>query len=107
MLVSGTNYNRRQKYKKGYVHCLTAIISIGGFQQGYDIGIMSGAQLFLKDTWPSITTEQKEFAVSLALLGAVFGTLIAGPLADKYGRKPVIIASCILYTVGALIVACA
>ena len=68
---------------------------------------MSGAQLYLGTTFHGITTHQKELVVSLALLGAVFGTLVAGPLADKYGRKPIIIASCIIYIVGALIVACA
>jgi MFS family permease len=67
---------------------------------------MSGAQLYLKDTWPLITTGEKEMVISMALLGAVFGTMIGGPLSDSFGRRPVVLAASIIYTVGATIVAC-
>ena len=43
--------------------------------------------------------------VSLSLLGAFFGALIAGPLADHYGRKPIVIFSSILYTIGVVVMA--
>lgn len=45
--------------------------------------------------------------MSLALLGAFFGSLIAGPLSDALGRKPIIIASDILFTVASVIMAAA
>ena len=45
--------------------------------------------------------------MSLALLGAFFGALIAGPLSDWVGRKPIIIASSTLFAVGAGIMAAA
>ena len=82
---------------------LTIVGSIGGFLFGYDTGIISGAQLYLKDTWPEITTIERELVVSLALLGAFVGALIAGPLSDALGRKPVIIASDVLFAVGSLV----
>jgi len=43
--------------------------------------------------------------VSLALLGAFVGSLIAGPLSDNYGRKPIIISADILFTIGSMIMA--
>jgi SP family myo-inositol transporter-like MFS transporter 13 len=37
------------------------------------------------------------------LLGAFFGSLIAGPLADSLGRKPIIIISDLLFLIGAIV----
>lgn len=79
--------------------------SLGGFLNGYDTGIISGAQLYLKDTWPDITTQQKEMIVSLALLGAFFGAIISGPLLDAFGRKAIIMLSDVLFIVGSLMMA--
>ena len=45
--------------------------------------------------------------VSLAQLGAFFGSLVAGPLADRIGRKPVILLADVLFTVGAIVMAIA
>jgi MFS family permease len=36
-------------------------------------------------------------------LGAAFGSLLAGPLSDTYGRKKAIIVCDILFTIGALL----
>ena len=81
--------------------------SIGGFLFGYDTGIIAGAQLYFKDAWPEITTVERELVVSLALLGAFVGSLVAGPLSDWIGRKPVILASDVLFIVGSIVMATA
>lgn len=92
-------------YKEGFIIILTIVGSIGGFLFGYDTGIIAGAQLYFKDTWPQMTNVEREFAVSLALLGAFFGSLVAGPLSDGLGRKPIILASDVLFTAGSFIMA--
>lgn len=61
--------------------------------------------MYFKDTWPEITTVQRELVVSLALLGAFVGALIAGPISDQVGRKPVIIAADLLFTSGSMLMA--
>ncbi|OGM44494.1 putative sugar transporter [Aspergillus bombycis] len=43
------------------------------------------------------------WAVSSMLLGQVVGILISGPLGERRGRKPVIMAAAIFYTIGALL----
>ena len=98
---------RNTPYNKGFITLVAIVGSIGGFLFGYDTGIIAGAQLYFKDTWPEITTVERELTVSLALLGAFFGSLIAGPTSDAFGRKPVIIASDILFTVGSIVMATA
>ena len=94
-------------YNTGFVVILTLLGSIGGFLFGYDSGIIAGAQLYLKDTWPEISTVERELVVSLALLGAFVGSLIAGSISDNLGRKPVIIVGDILFTVGSIVMATA
>lgn len=54
-----------------------------------------------------MTTVQREFAVSIALLGAMVGSLIAGPLSDSFGRKPIIIVSDALFVGGSMLMALA
>lgn len=97
--------NENLPYKEGFVTLLTIVGSVGGFLFGYDTGIIAGAQLYFKDTWPDITTVERELIVSLALLGAFFGALIAGPTSDALGRKPIIIVSDALFTSGSLLMA--
>ena len=48
---------------------------------------------------------ERELAVSIALLGAMIGSLVAGPLSDAFGRKPIIIISDILFIAGSLLMA--
>lgn len=95
------------KYKKAFILVVTFAGSLGGFLNGYDTGIISGAQLYFKDTWPDITTIKKELIVSLALLGAFFGALMAGPTSMKIGLKSTIILSDVLFIVGSLMMSLA
>lgn len=43
--------------------------------------------------------------MSFVHLGAVPGSLIAGPLSDYFGRKPTMILQAILFTIGAFMMA--
>jgi len=36
----------------------------------------------------------------MTLLGAAIGSLIGGPVADKYGRKPTILLADLMFTIG-------
>lgn len=79
-----------------------AITAIGGyFVDGYDLLILSGALL-------GITPELKLGATELgvltaaAFLGMAFGSVLTGPLSDRYGRRIVFFASMLLFVVGSL-----
>jgi SP family myo-inositol transporter-like MFS transporter 13 len=81
---------------------------MGGFLFGYDTGIVAGAQLYFADEdggFPELATDEGEkgLIVSLAQLGAFFGALMAGPLSDKFGRKPVILAADLLFAAGSVL----
>jgi MFS transporter, AAHS family, 4-hydroxybenzoate transporter len=42
-------------------------------------------------------------AISSGLVGMMVGALVCGPLADRFGRKPVLVGSALIFGIGALI----
>ena len=65
----------------------TALIaSLGGLVFGYDSGAMSGALLFLKSAF-HLTPFGREAMVSVIIIGAMVGSLIASSFADRIGRR--------------------
>jgi len=67
-----------------FVYVVAAVAAMGGLLFGYDTGIISGALLFIADDFGLSDTAQQIVVASL-LLGAVFGALFGGPLADRVG----------------------
>mmetsp|Transcript_10434 Transcript_10434/g.17521 ORF Transcript_10434/g.17521 Transcript_10434/m.17521 type:complete len:314 (-) Transcript_10434:23-964(-) len=91
-----------RSYSLLFVSKLVMVASLGGFLFGYDTGIISGAQLYFKNDFPLITEFQKEMIVSMAQFGAFVGALLAGPVSDKFGRKPVIVLADLLFIIGSI-----
>jgi sugar porter (SP) family MFS transporter len=85
----------------GYVRRITFVAALGGFLFGYDTGVISGALLYIKPDFGLSTFGQQAVVASL-LLGAVFGALISGHLTDRAGRHKVLLASAVVFALGAL-----
>lgn len=79
--------------------------SFGGILFGYDIGVMTGALPFLQVDWPSIRPDS--FAAgaetSSVMFGAIFGGALAGQLADRLGRRRMILISALVFVVGSIL----
>ncbi len=87
------------KYKKKLTMLIIIFAALGGILYGYDIGVISGALLFLnKDI--TLTTEQTGFIVAAVLFGGCISTLISGFVADVWGRRNVLIVGTILFLIG-------
>ncbi len=69
-----------------YIILSVLISSVGGIIFGYDTGIIGGAIVYIGKEF-QINDLMQGVIVSMSLLGAMIGALVAGPLADKYGRK--------------------
>jgi sugar porter (SP) family MFS transporter len=67
---------------------------------GYDVGVMSGAILYIGDEF-QLSTVQKEMIVGSLNLVAAFGGLLAGKVADRTGRKAAISTACFIFMGGA------
>lgn len=79
---------------------VAAVASLGGLLFGFDTGVISGALLFIKDEF-ALTPTMQGVVTGVVLIGAVLGAAIGGPLTDRFGRKPVILAMAVLFSVGA------
>lgn len=98
------NVNTKFLYtQKLFVFFIIFCAGLGGVLYGYDIGVISGALLFVQKTIP-LTQNQVGFIVGAVLTGGLVGTLITGKLADGFGRKKMIIAACLVFIVGILLI---
>jgi SP family sugar:H+ symporter-like MFS transporter len=78
--------------------------ALGGVLFGYDTGVISGALLFIPNDFTLTPFLQGAIVASL-LLGAMIGAACAGRLADRLGRRQLIIAAAVVFTLGALLAA--
>ena len=62
----------RFKARHIWLYIIAGVASLGGLLSGFDTGVISGALLFINDTWPLSAFEQG-WVVSSALVGAVIG----------------------------------
>jgi sugar porter (SP) family MFS transporter len=68
---------------------------------GYDIGVISGAILFIKAEF-ALSSLAEEIVVSAVLLGSLIGAAAGGTLADRFGRRHVLIGTAIVFGAGAI-----
>src|SRR4030081_880688 len=78
--------------------------ALGGLLFGYDTGVISGALLFIPNDFKLSPFLQGAIVAGL-LLGAMIGAAFAGRLSDRLGRRHLIIAAAVVFTVGALLAA--
>ncbi|MCI5105941.1 MAG: multidrug effflux MFS transporter [Pseudomonadales bacterium] len=55
----------------------------------------------IKDSF-TVSTDVAQLTLSLSMMAIAFGTLVYGPMSDKYGRKPVMLAGLIVTLAGSL-----
>lgn len=84
-----------------FVYVVATIAALGGLLFGYDIGIISGALLFIRDAFP-LNPFLEGLVVSSILIGAVIGAGASGNLSDRLGRRKLILISAVIFAGGAL-----
>ncbi len=94
------------KFTYLWLYFVAIIASLGGLLSGYDTGVISGALLFINETW-DLTDYMQGILVSSVLIGAVIGAATNGILADIFGRKKIIMVTAIIFIVGSILCALA
>jgi SP family myo-inositol transporter-like MFS transporter 13 len=85
-----------------YIFLLTGICAVSSLLFGYDTGVVSGALLSIRNDLKLSEWEQ-ELIVSITTIGAVVGSLSGGYFNERVGRRPVILLSSVIFTVGAVV----
>ncbi|GAA6008744.1 sugar porter family MFS transporter [Rhodotorula paludigena] len=93
---------------KAYLMC--AFASFGGIFFGYDSGYINGvlaSPVFIEAIQgqgaDEISASNTSLITSILSAGTFFGALIAGDLADMFGRRLTIISGCVIYIAGVVI----
>lgn len=75
--------------------------AIGGFLFGFDSGVINGTVDALQVAFNS-DAAGTGFNVASVLLGCVVGAFFAGTFADRFGRKPMMLASALVFMISAM-----
>lgn len=76
---------------------------MGGLLFGYDWVVIGGAKPFYELFFGiSDSPVLQGVAMTTALVGCLVGAMVAGALADRYGRKPLLTTAAVLFTISAI-----
>ncbi len=88
------------KMNKSYTILISLIVALGGFLLGFDSAVISGAVKGIT-LYFEMTEWMLGFSVGCVVFGAMAGNLMAGPVADRFGRKNTLIVVAALFTISA------
>lgn len=83
---------------------IAIVAAVAGLLFGYDTGVISGAILFLKTDF-HLSATGEEFVVASVLVGAVLGAMAGGSLADRFGRRKMLIVAAMVFGAAAIVTA--
>jgi MFS transporter, SP family, galactose:H+ symporter len=102
---SGGNGNAQASGTR-FVYVASVFAALGGLLFGYDTGVISGALIFIRQSF-ALSVFHQEIVVSVVLVGASIGALGGGRLADRFGRRKMLIVTSLIFIAGAILCAVA
>ena len=87
-----------KSYNKKFVYFICLVSAMGGLLFGYDWVVIGGAKPFY-ELYFDIADQptMQGLAMSVALLGCLIGAMVAGMMADRYGRKPLLLIAAFIF----------
>ncbi len=91
------------RYDLFYLSAISLVSAMGGLLFGYDWVVIGGAKPFYEpyfglEGYPAL----QGWAISAALVGCIVGTMVSGFLADRLGRKRMLLTAAFLFLISAL-----
>lgn len=87
------------RFNSAYVWTISSVGALGGLLFGYDWVVIGGAKPFYERYFQLNSEELVGWANSCALIGCLLGSMIAGGISDRFGRKKLLILSAILFAI--------
>ena len=84
-----------------YLYICALIASFGGLLSGYDTGVISGALLYVNQSF-EINSYMLGLLVSSVSIGAVFGAFVNGFFVDKIGRRKTLLLTAFLFFIASV-----
>jgi MFS transporter, SP family len=85
-------------YNKRFVYFICLVSAMGGLLFGYDWVVIGGAKPFYELYFEIADNPLMQgLTMSIALLGCLVGAMVAGMMADRYGRKPLLLVSALIF----------
>ena len=86
-----------------YIWMIAFVAAMGGLLFGYDWVVIGGAKPFYESYFHLDSAASIGWANSCALLGCFAGSLLAGRLSDRLGRKKVLLISALLFALSSIL----
>lgn len=88
-----------ESYNKRFTYFICFVSAMGGLLFGYDWVVIGGAKIFYEQYFGIVGNPAMQgLAMSIALAGCLIGALTAGMLADRLGRKSLLLVSAFIFT---------
>ena len=84
-----------------YTIRVALIVALGGFLMGFDASVISGVVGFIGPEF-ELTKIQVGWAVASLTLTSTLAMMTAGPISDRFGRRPVLRVAAVLFTLSAI-----
>lgn len=92
----------RKRSTRRYVFACAIFASLNNVLLGYDVGVMSGAIIFIQEDL-KITEVQEEVLVGILSIISLLGSLAGGRTSDVIGRKWTIAFAALIFQIGAAV----
>ena len=86
-----------------YIWGIAMVAALGGLLFGYDWVVIGGARQFYEVYFHLTSAALVGWANSCALVGCLLGSLAAGTLADRCGRRRILMAAAVLFSVSSVL----
>lgn len=90
-------------FNKPFIYFICIVSAMGGLLFGYDWVVIGGAKIFYEQFFGIESNNLLiGLATSIALAGCMVGAMAVGTLADRFGRKPLLILSAFIFVVSSI-----
>jgi len=89
------------KQSTRFTTTVALIVALGGFLMGFDASVISGVVGFIETEF-ELTKIELGWSVSSLALTATLAMMLAGPISDRVGRRPVLKVAAVLFALSAV-----